>query len=203
MAVPSPSKERLRTEALLARRNYARSLSSDTRESLEQALAMRALPHLLTARVIAGYHPMRDEISPYPLLTRLGHGQRIALPWFANRDSHMMFHEGDAVDPGPWGMLQPTAAAPALAPDMVLVPLVLADRLGTRIGHGKGHYDRALAHLRDGGIVFTIGFAWEMQIADEPLSADPWDMALDSIATPAEWIDCRANREAAKDPERR
>ena len=59
-------------------------------------------------------------------------------------------------------MLQPPAEAEALAPDVVLVPLVLADRRGTRIGHGKGHYDRALAHLREGGRpVFTIGLAWE------------------------------------------
>ena len=35
-------------------------------------------------------------------------------------------------------------------PDVVIVPLVFADRTGTRIGHGKGHYDRALAHLRAG-----------------------------------------------------
>ena len=82
-------------------------------------------------------------------------------------------------------MLQPPADAEALAPDVVLVPLVLADRRGTRIGHGKGHYDRALAHLREGGgPVFAIGLAWESQISDEPIPADPWDMPLDAIATP-------------------
>jgi len=69
--------------------------------------------------------------------------------------------------------------------------LVAADRLGTRIGHGKGHYDRALAHLREGGTVFTIGLAWEPQILDEAIPADPWDMKLDAIATPKEWIECR------------
>ena len=53
---------------------------------------------------------------------------------------------------------------------------MLADRAGTRIGHGKGHYDRALAHLREGGPVFTIGLGWERQIIDDPIPADPWDM---------------------------
>jgi 5-formyltetrahydrofolate cyclo-ligase len=74
---------------------------------------------------------------------------------------------------------------------VVLVPLVLGDRQGNRIGHGKGHYDRALAHLREGGDVFTIGIAWENQISEIPIAADPWDIPLDAIATPAEWIDCR------------
>ena len=103
----------------------------------------------------------------------------------------MLFREAPAVEPSPWGVLQPSAEAEALAPDVVLVPLVAADRRGTRIGHGKGHYDRALAHLREGGGVFTIGLGWEPQILDDPIPADPWDVPLDAIATPGEWIDCR------------
>ena len=74
---------------------------------------------------------------------------------------------------------------------MVLVPLVLADRRGTRIGHGKGHYDRALSHLREGGRpVFTIGLGWDARSVDEPIPADPWDITLDAVATPEEWIAC-------------
>ncbi len=88
-------------------------------------------------------------------------------------------------------MLQPAADAEALAPDIVLVPIVLADRHGTRIGHGKGHYDRALAHLRESGApVVTIGLAWESQLSEAPIPADPWDMKLDAVATPKEWIPC-------------
>ncbi|HEV2747664.1 MAG TPA: 5-formyltetrahydrofolate cyclo-ligase [Allosphingosinicella sp.] len=192
MAVPSPPKERLRAEALEQRRSYARSLTSDLREELEAKLARLVLPHLIGARIVAGYHPMKEEISPGRVLDGLGDGQAAVLPWFAGRDSRMIFRRAPAVEPGPWGMLQPSAAAEALAPDLVLVPLVLGDRSGTRIGHGKGHYDRALAHLRQaGGAVFTIGIAWECQISHEPIPADPWDVPLDAIATPAEWIDCR------------
>lgn len=155
-------------------------------------MAERVVPHLITARIIAGYYPLRDEVSPLPLLEMLGAGQKAVLPWFADRDARMIWRQGPAVEAGPWGMLQPAADAAALAPDLVLVPLVLADRAGTRIGHGKGHYDRALAHLRDGGRpVTTIGLAWDMQISDEPLAADPWDQPLDAIATPKEWIQCR------------
>jgi 5-formyltetrahydrofolate cyclo-ligase len=194
MVVPSPSlpgKPELRAEALAARRTYARSLAPGLRAELERKLAERVLPHLIAAKVVAGYHPLKDEISPYAILERLGAGQRAVLPWFLDRDARMMFREAPAVEPSPWGVLQPAVESAAIAPDVVLVPLVAADRSGTRIGHGKGHYDRALAHLREGGAIFTIGLGWESQILDGPIPPDPWDVPLDAIATPHEWIDCR------------
>jgi 5-formyltetrahydrofolate cyclo-ligase len=194
MVVPSPSpagKPELRAQALERRRAYARSLAPEMRAELELKLAGIVLPRLVTARIVAGYHPLKDEISPHAVLERLGPGQRAVLPWFLDRDARMIFREAPATEPSPWGVLQPSAEAEALAPDVVLVPLVAADRSGTRIGHGKGHYDRALAHLREGGAVFTIGLGWEEQILDDPIPADPWDVPLDAIATPREWIDCR------------
>ena len=193
MAVPSPSlsKRDLRAEGLRRRRAFAESLTLELRAELESALARNVLPHLAGARAIGAYHPLKDEISPLPIVAGLAEGQRHGVPWFADRDARFLWREGPAREPSPWGVLQPSAEAEALAPDVVLVPVVLADRRGTRIGHGKGHYDRALAHLREGGgPVLTIGLAWESQVVDEPIPADPWDMKLDALATPKEWIQC-------------
>jgi 5-formyltetrahydrofolate cyclo-ligase len=181
----------MRAEALERRRSYARSLPAELRAELEAKLGQIVLPHLIGARIVAGYHPMKDEISPYAVLDLLAEGHTAALPWFLDRDARMMFRKAPATEAGPWGVLQPPPEAEPLAPDVVLVPVVLGDRRGTRIGHGKGHYDRALSHLRDGGTVFTIGIAWENQVSEQPIPADPWDVPLDAIATPAEWIDCR------------
>ena len=194
MTVPSPtpsSKEQMRADALARRKALAAALAPALRTELENKLAAIVLPHLLGARVVAGYHPMREEISPYPILDAIGGEQQAALPWFAGRDARMIFRQAPAVEAGPWRVLQPSGEAPALAPDLVLVPLVLADRSGARIGHGKGHYDRALSHLREAGPVFTIGICWEEQLIDEPIPADPWDVPLDAIATPREWLRCR------------
>ncbi len=193
MAVPSPNPDKaaMRADALVRRRRYARALGSELRTELEAKLAAIVRPHLIAAQVIGFYHPMRDEISPLALLDSLGAGQRAAFPWFGGRDARMMFREGPAAEPGPWNVLQPAPDAEPLAPDLVLVPLVLGNRNGTRIGHGKGHYDRALDHLREAGPVTTIGIAWETQISETPILADPWDVPLDAIATPREWIPCR------------
>ncbi|MEO7178448.1 MAG: hypothetical protein ABIW83_06370, partial [Allosphingosinicella sp.] len=99
MVVPSPSpadKPELRREALARRRAYAASLEPGVRAELELKLAEVVLPRLLTARIVAGYHPLRDEISPYLILDRLGEGQRAALPWFLDRDARMLFREAPA-----------------------------------------------------------------------------------------------------------
>jgi 5-formyltetrahydrofolate cyclo-ligase len=194
MVVPSPpppSKRELRVEGLKRRRGFARSLAPALRAELEAALAERVLPHLAPARIVGAYHPLRDEISPDPLLDRLGRGRTAAFPWFAAHDERMIWRAGPAAEPSPWGVLQPSADAPPVRPEFVIVPLVLADRRGTRIGHGQGHYDRALAHLREAGPVFVVGIGWEAQIFDGELPRDSWDVPLDAVATPGEWIACR------------
>jgi 5-formyltetrahydrofolate cyclo-ligase len=191
MAVPSPTKEALRQDALRRRRAFASTLSPETRSALQSQLADIVLPHLSGARAIAAYHPLKDEISPLAIVEAIGDRAKIGFPWFADRDSRFIWRAGPAQEPSPWGVLQPALSAEPIRPDIVLVPLVLADRSGARIGHGKGHYDRALAHLRESnGPVFTIGLGWEVQIKEGPLPRDSWDVPLNSIATPKEWISC-------------
>lgn len=185
------SKSELRAEGLRRRRAFARSLDDSTRAAMEAALARLVLPHLIGARVVAAYHPLQDEISPAPILAGLGAGQRYGLPWFKHRDAIFLWREGPATEPSPWGVAQPPATAEALAPDVVLVPIVLADRRGVRIGHGKGHYDRALANLgQSGRPVTTIGLCWPDQLVNGPLPAEAWDIRLDAVATPGEWVAC-------------
>ena len=184
MAVPSPSpssKSALRGEGLRRRRDFARGLTPAARAELEEALARIVLPHLAGASMIAAYDPLPDEISPAIIA-----GRRVALPWFAGREAAMGWREGPASAIGPWGVAQPADDAAVLVPDVVLVPLVLADRSGGRIGRGKGHYDRALADLD----AVAIGLAWDIQVSDTALPCDSWDMRLDAIATPTEWIQC-------------
>ena len=188
MAVPSPSsqpgKADLRSAMRQRRRDYAASLAPDTREALEGALAEVLDSFLFQASAVAGYFPMKDEVSTLPALRRAqAMGKTVALPAFVDRDSRMTFREGEPLDPGPWGILQPQMSAPAVAPDLVLVPLIATDRSGNRIGMGKGHYDRALPGLRQAGATL-VGVGWEFQLLEEAIRPDPWDIPLDAFAFP-------------------
>jgi 5-formyltetrahydrofolate cyclo-ligase len=188
MVVPSPSlsldKAGLRAELRARRREFAASLSPDTRIALEAALTAALEPLLFAALVVAAYQPMKDEISPLGALERAkALGKITALPAFAARDSRMTFRGGEASEAGPWGLLQPPLSAPPLQPDFVLIPLVGCDRQGNRIGMGQGHYDRALEGLRD--TARLVGIGWDFQLLDGAIGADPWDQRLDAFASPA------------------
>lgn len=187
MTVPSPAllnKPALRAAMRTRRRDYAASLATDTRKRLEEQLAEVLDPLLFACTAVAAYFPMKDEISCLPALERArAMGKVAALPFFADRDSRMIFREGEPVDPGPWGIRQPSADAPAVSPDLLLIPLIALDRAGHRIGMGKGHYDRALPGLRQAG-ARLIGVGWPFQLLDEPLAPDPWDVPLDGFASP-------------------
>jgi 5-formyltetrahydrofolate cyclo-ligase len=192
--VPSPSpseKAELRRDMRRRRRDYAASLAQSTREQLEVDLALALAPLLFACRSVAAYFPMKDEISCLPALDRAAAaGKTTALPYFADRDSRMTFRAGKAVDPGPWGILQPDDQAPMVAPDLLLIPLIAVDRAGNRVGMGKGHYDRALPGLRQNG-ARLIGVGWPFQLVEETLAPDPWDVPLDGFASPGGLLDLR------------
>ena len=62
---------------------------------------------------------------------------------------------------GPFGIMQPKRSAPVVEPDLILVPLIAIDGQGTRLGRGKGHYDRALGRLRKTRArLIGLGWAW-------------------------------------------
>ncbi len=69
--------------------------------------------------------------------------------------------------------------------DLVLVPLVAFDDLGSRLGMGGGYYDRAFAYLnarKRWRRPKLIGVAFEFQRADK-IPTRPWDVRLDGIVT--------------------
>ena len=80
-------------------------------------------------------------------------------------------------------MMQPRLTAPVVEPDLILVPLIAIDGRGTRLGRGKGHYDRALARLRKSG-ARLIGVGWPIQRLADTIPADEWDIPLDAFASP-------------------
>ena len=60
--------------------------------------------------------------------------------------------------------------------DLVIVPGVVFDKKGHRIGYGKGYYDNFLRDFKGK----TIGLAFNMQIL-EIIPKDEWDIQLDKV----------------------
>lgn len=132
--------------------------------------------------VLAGYMPMRSEISPLPAMQ--AHPGPVCVPVITARATPLEFHRWCVDTPmqrGQFGADIPVAADP-LVPDILIVPLLAFDARGYRLGYGGGFYDRTLAQVRARGTVLAIGLAYGAQAQPE-VPTEPTDEPLDLIAT--------------------
>jgi len=172
--------------ARIRRRAYVESIDEQEKSRLEQALAGILEPLFERSRIVGAYCPMSYEISPIPAI-ELAKSREIttSFPAFANHQDPFRFLAGDPDEDGPWSIFQPALDKPHVFPDLVLLPLVAIDRQGTRLGQGKGHYDRVVEDLRSRGALL-VGLGWDVQLLDATIPADPWDVPLDGFASPTE-----------------
>jgi 5-formyltetrahydrofolate cyclo-ligase len=178
------SKESLRRAALDSRKAYVRTLSDAARFLLEQRLAHHLTSLCADAAVVGGYAPLGSEISPQAATEEArAVGRIVAYPAFDDPAKPFKFRAGDPLEPGPFGIMQPKRRAPVVEPDLILVPLIAIDGRGTRLGRGKGHYDRALGRLKKTR-ARLIGIGWTSQMLADTIPADDWDVPLDGFASP-------------------
>lgn len=70
--------------------------------------------------------------------------------------------------------------------DLIIVPGVVFDESGNRIGHGKGYYDRL---LNDSQNIPNIGLAFELQMIDN-IESEKHDEKIDVIITEDRIMKC-------------
>lgn len=149
--------------------------------------------------IVAGTLAINDELDAAPLLARLaGQGARIVLPR-VEADGGMTFRDPGTMtlEKGPFGLMQPAAAAEIVRPNLVLAPLLAFDARGRRLGYGKGYYDRAVTQLRATGRVFYLGLAYAQQQVDAvPVATH--DLLLDWVETPLNSIPLFLGRAVAR-----
>lgn len=141
---------------------------------------------LSAGQVVALYWPIRDEIDCKPLLTALvDSGQPVCLPVVLGDGEPLqlrLWEEGQPLYPSGFGTLAPAETAPVVEPDIVVIPLLAFDKLGTRLGYGKGYYDRTLARLSNKPLL--VGYAFSDQELDF-IPRESHDMPLDILVTEA------------------
>jgi 5-formyltetrahydrofolate cyclo-ligase len=182
-----PTKTALRRQLRAARKAHVEALPDNIRSLLFHRPPAPLLARIGDEAVIGLYHAGPYE-APAGGYARFFHeaGHTIALPRFEDRASLMTFawhgdpYSENDLDIGPYGMLQPSAAADRLVPDVLFVPLVGFTASLVRLGQGGGHYDRWLAEHPQ---TLAIGLAWDAQFC-AALPSEPHDMPLDSVITP-------------------
>ena len=148
------------------------------------AAAFLALPEVERARTIMLFAGVGTEPDTRPLHRALAaRGKRLAYP--VCLPGHMLearlVSALDELVPGAYGIPEPGGGCPT-APrdeiDLVLVPCLLCDRRGVRLGHGAGYYDRFLAGCRGA----TVCLCPPERLWDA-LPADEWDVPVGLVVT--------------------
>jgi 5-formyltetrahydrofolate cyclo-ligase len=146
------------------------------------------------ATIVSGFMPLKSEINPLPLMRKLADkGARLALPVVAGRGEPLImraFAFGDPLVAGVWGIRAPRPEAPAVEPDILIVPLLAFDRRGHRRGYGAGYYDMTIHALRAKKPVVAVGIAFAAQEVDA-IPITPRDARLDLVLTEREVVEFR------------
>ncbi|ABK76759.1 5-formyltetrahydrofolate cyclo-ligase [Cenarchaeum symbiosum A] len=134
---------------LLSRRD---SLSHDIIRIAEAKIARRMgkIPEFAKARSVACYYSMGSEVPTHTLMQGLlDSGRKVCLPSIPGED--LVFREVrdlGRLESGKFDIMEPrNDCEECIDPDVIIVPAVGTARDGSRLGYGRGYYDRFLAGL--------------------------------------------------------
>ena len=182
-------KARLRDE-VLGRRDALEAMQR-IEFSLKAAEIGSAHLKIEPGMVVSGFFPIRSEIDARPLMEIVRQrGARLCLPVVLDKTT-IVFRElvrGAELVPTGFGTSGPGEDAPALDPQLLIMPLSVFDRTGGRIGYGAGHYDRAIARLLAKGMTPRLeGLAFSCQEV-EAVPVEDHDQPLNAIITEREYV---------------
>lgn len=151
----------------------------------------KALATYRYAQTLLLYYPVKGEIDITPLISdALCAGKRVALPRCENSGSIMHFHYINSLSDltsGRFGIMEPSEEAELFTKDniggpcAVVIPALSYDRLGYRLGYGRGFYDRYFGRAG----ISTVGLVYSEFVADK-LPHGRFDIAVNILVTEKE-----------------
>lgn len=180
-------KQALRNEAL----RYRQGLSEKEKESLDKKIENKLLKlwQYCESDVILIYKSARTEITTDGIiLDALKKGKQVYLPRCDYNDTTIDFYRIDGLDnleKRRFGLFEPPADGSKRLSDfsqgLCIVPALVFDRQGNRIGYGRGYYDRFLCNFSG----FTAGLCYDRALKQEiPFSKH--DVKIQTIVTQSE-----------------
>lgn len=144
------------------------------------------------AKTIMLYMPLGNETDTTDIIKRaFADGKRVAFPVTDEESGEITPCYATAkttFSKGAFSVNEPCGNDVADAEDIevVLVPGIAFDKNGSRVGFGKGCYDRLLCRTK----AVKIGFCYENQLC-ENIPADEHDIKMDYIITEKKLIRCK------------
>lgn len=159
-------KKAWRASALAARRN----LSPNQVQEYSQAITrkLKELEPVKQAQTIMGFFPINNEVDLLPFLKNSAQkGQKILLPRIEKQGNIIAVEltNWEQTCTSQFGIREPLGEQFNMADiDVILVPGLVFDGHGYRLGYGKGYYDRFLGNSANRA--FKCGVCFEFQVID-------------------------------------
>lgn len=132
-------------------------------------------------RRIAAYVSTDDEPSTEMLLEVCAEvGVRVWVPRVAGDELEWVEFDWDALEEGPFGIPQPIGPSEPLDVEAMIIPAVACAHDGTRLGRGKGFYDRALSNVPKRVPIIALVHDEELY---ESLPSEAHDRKVDWVST--------------------
>ena len=162
---PKGFKQSIRSEM----KNRRQGLSQEERDQAGDLIVntLNELEPIQKAQTIMGFAAIQNEVDIMPFLEKQRRlGKKILLPRVEGNLLVAVEWQGqEAASISSFGICEPLGAAyPPEKIDVVLIPGLVFDGKGYRLGYGRGFYDRFLPLLRSNA--FKCGIAYEFQVVD-------------------------------------
>lgn len=127
------------------------------------------------------YMSIKNEVDTSFLIERFyDAGKQIYLPCIENENLvFRRFNGFDKICTGKFGVCEPAGEILSGHFDAIVTPAVAFDLKCSRLGYGKGYYDRFLSSVK---CSTRIGFAYDFQIV-ESVYAEDFDEPVDIVVT--------------------
>lgn len=183
----SVSKKSLREEYLLKRRLMP--AEDAARLSLVVCDYLLSLPEFSGSSRIALYAGVHGEVlTDRIFMAAITQGKEVFFPKSDSSGSPLLFYKVDSLEdltPGLYGVPEPVGKEAGPDPidpaelDLIVVPGIVFDHSGARLGFGKGYYDMVLS----GVSTIKVALAFYMQVLQEPLPTEAHDVRMDMLIT--------------------
>ena len=136
--------------------------------------------------ILCLYYPVNYEFNILKIFKNIKFSKIITLLPVIKKKNNMKFlkwKNKDILKMNKFGILEPLSSNKSLLPDIILVPLLAYDDFKSRLGYGKGYYDKLLGqYIKQNKEVETIGIGFSFQKYHK-LPSKKHDIGLDKIFT--------------------
>ena len=185
-------KQRLREERLAARE----ALSEQERSVLDDRITQKLLAtsEYVEATTVLTYVSVSSEVSTRMFIeSTLRDGKTVAVPRCLPGHclEFVAIASLEQLVAAPFNLLEPAKELPALTEDqknnsICIVPALLVDAKGYRLGYGAGFYDRFLSTYSGK----KICLAYQQNLSKTELPHTAFDVAVDVVITESEVLTC-------------